>query len=270
MALSDLQRQVLRLLADRRIAERERYVAGGVALGELLGSPRLSRDIDLFHDTERAVAESWEADRRRLGEAGYDVEVVRERPGYVEARVGRGDAIVLLEWARDSAFRFFPLVEHELLGLALHPFDLATNKVLALIGRLEPRDWFDVLWADEHLQPLGYLAWAAAGKDPGFGPTGILAAASRNGRYVPAELEGLDFAGAPPDAAALGRRWHEALELAGEIVRRLPVESVGQCVLTLGGELFTGEIAELDRAIAGGELRFHAGSIGGALPALKS
>ena len=35
------------------------------------------------------------------------------------------------------SFRFFPLVEHEELGLTLHPFGLATNKVLALIGRLE-------------------------------------------------------------------------------------------------------------------------------------
>ena len=31
------------------------------------------------------------------------------------------------------------------MGLALHPFDLATNKVLALVGRLEARDWVDVL-----------------------------------------------------------------------------------------------------------------------------
>ena len=28
----------------------------------------------------------------------------------------------------------FPLLEHEQLGLTLHPFDLATNKVLALVG----------------------------------------------------------------------------------------------------------------------------------------
>ena len=33
-----------------------------------------------------------------------------------------------------------PLVRHDELGLVLHPFDLATNKALALIGRLEVRD----------------------------------------------------------------------------------------------------------------------------------
>jgi len=50
---------------------------------------------------------------------------------------------LIVEWARDSAFRFFPLIEHEELGATLHQFDLATNKVLALAGRLEVRDWVD-------------------------------------------------------------------------------------------------------------------------------
>lgn len=80
-----------------------------------------------------------------------------------------------MQWSRDSAFRFFPLVEDSLMGLALHPFDLATNKVLALAGRLEPRDWIDVLHCDEKLQPFGFLVWSACGKDPGFNPRSLLA-----------------------------------------------------------------------------------------------
>ena len=36
------------------------------------------------------------------------------------------------------------LVEHPDFGLALHPFDLATNKVLALVGRLEACAWWPV------------------------------------------------------------------------------------------------------------------------------
>ncbi len=79
-----------------------------------------------------------------------------------------------MQWSRDSAFRFFPLVRHDELGLTLHPFDLATNKVLALIGRLEARDWIDVINCHDRIQPLGYLAWAACGKDPGFSPASVL------------------------------------------------------------------------------------------------
>lgn len=268
MALTAFQRDVLRLLARARIAAGERYVAGGVALSEILASPRVSRDIDLFHDTAEAVAASWEADRGRLEEAGYLVEPLRERPSYVEAKVSSDRGAVLLEWARDSAFRFFPLVEHETLGLTLHPVDLATNKVLALVGRLEPRDWVDVVYADERLQPLGYLAWAAAGKDPGFGPDGILAEAARTGRFSAAELDALAFEGERPDPAALARRWHGALRLGREIVRSLPIERVGTCVLDERGRLFRGSPEELRRAILDDALLFHAGNLGGAFARL--
>lgn len=54
MPLTELQRTVCRLIAANRIASGESYVAGGVALNELIGAARLSRDIDLFHDTDAA------------------------------------------------------------------------------------------------------------------------------------------------------------------------------------------------------------------------
>ena len=177
MALMPLQRDICRRLADGRRRYRDSYVAGGAALSVALRSHRMSRDVDLFHDTTEAVARSWERDRLELESAGFEVAPLRERPGYVEAAIVRRTERVVMEWTRDSAFRFFPLVEDDDLGLVLHPFDLATNKVLALVGRLEARDWVDVLACDARLQPLGYLAWAACGKDPGFTPGGLLAQA---------------------------------------------------------------------------------------------
>ncbi len=63
MALTAFQRRICRLLADNRIASGESYVAGGVALNELIGAPRRSNDIDLFHDADEALEASWEADR---------------------------------------------------------------------------------------------------------------------------------------------------------------------------------------------------------------
>lgn len=269
MALTPLQRTVCRLLADLRRNSGESYVAGGVALNELLGGDRLSRDVDLFHDTEQAVEESWQADRERLAAAGFSVRALRQRPGYVEAEVARDGDEVRIEWARDSAFRFFPLVEHEELGLALHAFDLATNKLLALIGRHEIRDWVDLLTCDRGVQPLGYLAWAACGKDPAFSPVSILDHAARNGRFSAVELAELEFAGPPPDAAELGRRWHAALDAARRIVAVLPAEQSGACVLQ-GDDLCRLEAAALKTALEAGEIRYRGGSIGGALPALRS
>ena len=269
MALSEYQRGICQLIAANRRANGESYVAGGVALSTLLNTPRLSRDIGLFHDTDAALITSWVADRQLLQTAGYSVAVVRETAAFVEAVVSRHDESVLMQWARDSAFRFFPLVEDDLLGLVLHPFDLATNKVLALAGRLEARDWIDVLNCHDYIQPLGYLVWAACGKDPGFSPTSLLAAARRSSRYSQVELDALAFAGAPPDARTLGAKWHVILQEAAYICDLLPTAAVGTCVITTAGELYRGLAADLSTVLKHRGITFHAGTIRGVLPALK-
>jgi hypothetical protein len=240
-----------------------------VALGMALQTNRLSRDLDLFHDTEDAVARSWERDRHLLEESGYAVAALRERPGYVEARISRQGHNLVIEWARDSAFRFFPLVEDDALGLTLHPFDLAANKVLALVGRLEARDWVDVIACHDRLQPLGYLAWAGCGKDPGFTPAGILEHARRASRYTDDELSSLAFEGPAPTASELSRTWHHALDSAQRIVAALPAEHVGTAVLTTMGELFTASAQDLERDRDVSGLQFHRGRIGGAWPRVR-
>jgi hypothetical protein len=162
-----------------------------------------------------------------------------------------------------AAFRFFPLVEHNEFGLTLHPFDLATNKVLALVGRLEVRDWVDVIHCHESVQPLGYLAWAACGKDPGFSPLAILEQAARSSRYSAEEVGQLAFEGSPPDAGDLSRRWHAALLQARSICEELPPDEVGRCVLTREGRLYSADVSVLRADLTGGAVRGH---IGGALP----
>jgi len=268
MGLSDFQRTVCHLLADDRVRSGESYFAGGATLNELIGAPRLSRDLDIFHDTEQALAASWQRDRATLERAGYAVRVFRERLGFVEAEIRMGDQGVLLQWARDSAYRFYPLVAHPEFGLTLHPFDLATSKVLALVGRVEPRDFIDTLSCDRDVQPLGFLAWAACGKDPGFSPFSILEEASRTGRYTGVELRGLDFSSQPPDAAELSRAWRVRLVEARRVVAALPPELAGRAVLDRDGRLFRGGIDELGAALTEDALRYHEGSIRGAIPRL--
>jgi len=270
VALTGFQLAVCRLIARRRVADGESYVAGGAALNTFAAAPRVSRDLDLFHDTSEAVASSFEGDRALLIEAGYTVATTRDRQTFVEAVVTRGSESVILQWTSDSAYRFFPLIEHPDFGLALHPFDLATNKVLALVGRLEPRDWVDVITCHDRIQPLGYLAWAACGKDPGFSPSGILAHAGRSSRYTDVELASLEFADAPPTAADLSRRWHAMLDEARDLVRLLPAEHAGSCVLASDLTPFRGGVAALESALKGGAIRFHAGCIRGAWPRIRT
>lgn len=269
MALTAFQLALCRLISRQRIESGESYVAGGTALNAATGSSRISRDVDLFHDTVEAVDASWEADRVLLVEHGYEVRTQRRHPGFVEAVVQRDEGSVIVQWAADSAFRFFPLVEHEDFGLVLHPFDLATNKVLALVGRLEVRDWLDVIGCHDEIQRLGYLAWAATGKDPGFGPTAILEQAGRSARYSSAEIATLAFDGPTPDAAVLSRRWREMLREARELVHALPPSQTGKCLIDAGGGLFQGGVAELRAAIDSNALHFHAGRIRGAFPRVR-
>jgi hypothetical protein len=265
MALTDFQRSVCRLIAQSRIESGESYVAGAAALNEILVAPRVSHDIDLFHDTEQALQASWESDRKLLEAQGLAVEILRERPSFVEAVVAQAGERLLLQWVRDSAYRFFPLVAHPDLGLTLHPFDLATNKVLALVGRVEVRDWIDTIECDAKVQPLGYLAWAACGKDPGFSPALILELAARS-HYSAEEVGALAFVGPAPDAADLSRRFRALLARASETVREQPAEELGRCVLSSTGTLFTGDAEALKSALSAGAVRFHPGSIRGALP----
>lgn len=269
MALTEYQRQICQLIANNRRENGESYVAGGVALNTLLNTPRLSLDIDLFHDTDEALIASWFADRELLQSAGYEVEVLRETAAFIEAVVSFHDERVLMQWARDSAFRFFPLVEDVLLGLVLHPFDLATNKVLALAGRLEARDWIDVINCHDYIQPLGYLVWAACGKDPGFSPTSLIAEAQRGSRYSQLELDALAFAGTPPDAKQLGAKWHGVLQEAIDVCQVLPSDEVGRCVITMSGDLYRGSADNLIIAMDNRRITFHTGTIGGVLPQIK-
>jgi hypothetical protein len=267
MALTALQLAVLRLLTERRKQSGESYVAGGVALNHLLRAPRISRDVDLFHDSDVALAESFRADRRILEENGFRIEVMREARTFVEAAIVAESSRLLIQWVRDSAYRFFPLIEDELLGLTLHPLDLATNKLLALVGRLESRDWIDVLSCHMQLQRLGYLIWAACGKDEGYGPGLLLDNASRQ-RYAQAELDLLEFEGKRPSAKDLGRAFKEAIAEAREILDALPEDEMGCCLLRADGSPYSEPPEKLTTDLADRTIRFHKGSIGGVWPVI--
>jgi hypothetical protein len=97
-------------------------------------------------------------------------------------------------------------------------------------------------------------------------PAAILEHAARSSRYSETEILALAFAGPPPDAADLARQWHAILAEAREIVRRLPGEMAGTCVLHSGGSLYRSGPEQLVEDLASGFVQFHHGSIRGALP----
>lgn len=265
MALTAIQSDILRLLAKNRLNNPGSYVAGGLAMNYVLGMPRVSRDIDVFHDTIDSLFTSWNSDRVSLESNGYSVRILRELRSFVEAAVEKDGKVTEIQWGTDSAYRFFPLATDEVAGFTLHPLDLATNKLSALVGRTEPRDWIDVITAIKTIQPLAFLLTAACGKDPGFSPSSMLELVARR-HYNQAEIDLKILPKGIYGAAELCRFWHEEVDRARKTVKLFPPEEVGKVIMTRDGGLFRGSDEEFVSALSAGDIVFHEGVIGGAWP----
>ena len=85
MPLSELQAAVLRLLAAHRNPESD--VARAAVLN--VEGPRVSEDIDIFHDREEAVARSADADAAVLSAYGFSIRWIRREPGIHVAIIER-------------------------------------------------------------------------------------------------------------------------------------------------------------------------------------
>jgi hypothetical protein len=259
--LTGFQRQLLGVLAAT--ATDDRYLAGGAAMHFAPNSIRYSDDLDFFHDSEARVARAFAADRGHLEQEGFRVEVEQSLPGYLRATVSRGAEATRIDWAHDSAWRFMPLVRDPLGGLLLHPVDLAINKVLALAGRDEPRDFVDMLYVHRAVLPLAGLVWAATGKDPGFSPLSLLELLKRRGRYHPEDFARLHLV-EPFDLVASKQRWLGALADTEAFARERPPEEVGALYCAPALERFV--VPERDRSLEAQGIALHFGAPGGVIP----
>ncbi|MCC7383123.1 MAG: hypothetical protein IT384_14895 [Deltaproteobacteria bacterium] len=224
MPLTEFQAEVARLLSRHR--SEDSHLAGGAALHLEPNSKRFSNDLDYFHDSEVRVASAFDDDRKLLEGSGYVVVIEMNQPGYIRAVVSRDEKSTKVEWAHDSAWRFMPAVQDARVGWRLHPIDLAVNKVLALAGRDEPRDFLDIMEIDREILPLGALCWAATGKDPGFTPRSLLELLRRRGRYQREDFARLRLT-EPVDLPALKARWLQMLDDAEAFIRSRPLGEVG-------------------------------------------
>jgi len=260
--LTTFQRQVARLLAVNRSPDS--HLAGGAALHFEPTSKRYSNDLDYFHDSVERVARAFADDEKLLAENGIAVVVEMNQPGYIRARVLKGDEATKIEWSRDSDWRFMPVIEDPACGYRLHPIDVAVNKVLALAGRNEPRDFLDVLSIHRDTLPLGALCWAAAGKDPGFTPLSLLELLRRRGRHQPDDFRRLHLA-EEVDPVALKSAWLDALDDADAFIRSRPPAEVGCLYYNTAERRFVAPTPG-EPTRAGASVVPHHGRPGGVLP----
>jgi hypothetical protein len=226
MPLTNFQKEVIGVLVGNR--SESSHVAGGLVLNAPEDSARYSHDFDFFHDAVEDLVVTSERDVKALEAAGFAVRKVERdaewsKPvSFRKAHVSRGDEKVELDWAQDSAFRFFPIVPDDVLGWRLHLFDMATNKALALSARMETRDYVDMVELTRHF-PLEAIVWAACGKDPGFNPLSLLKMMIRFARIDPAKLE--EIQARQLDPVALKEEWIAVSDKAREEMTSLADEN---------------------------------------------
>jgi hypothetical protein len=232
MPLTRLQQRTVTLLAAHR--NPESYVAGGAVLQ--VEGIRLSKDLDIFHDRERDVGPTARADAELLAANGLRLSWERQDPTMYRAEVADGVEATRLDWVIDTDYRFFPTLPDPLFGYVLHPADLATNKLLAAADRFEVRDAVDLLWIDARLQPLGAVAWAAAEKNPGWTPEGLLAEVRAKARYRDDVLAAENLI-EPLSAAELNTRLRKLVAAGEALARAFPDELEVGLLLNPDGSL---------------------------------
>jgi len=259
MPLTSIQLKIARILAGNRSPDS--HLAGGAALHFSPNSKRYSNDLDYFHDSVERVATAFQSDRIELERNGCSVELEMNQPGYLRAIVALGNEKTKIEWAHDSAWRFMPAIHDPDVGYRLHPIDIAVNKLLALIGRDEARDFLDILYINQNILSLGPLCWAAAGKDPGFSPGSLLELLKRRGRYHPEDFSALMVTEAI-DLPSMKLEWLQMLTDAETFIRNAPPDQLGCLYFSRKAGSFVDPQHRPDLD----DIEIHFGRPGGVLP----
>ena len=262
MPLTLFQKKIARLLAQNRSPQS--HLAGGAALHFEPHSIRYSKDLDYFHDSEEYVASAFTKDQKLLTQNGYACAIEMRQPGYIRCIIQKDKDSTKVEWGCDSMWRFMPIQFDQDIGYILHPIDLAINKLLALVGRDEPRDYLDVLYAHEKILPLGAMMWAACGKDPGFSPGLLMDILKRRGKYHDDDFLRLHLT-EKIDIHDLKKKWLKAIENAEVFITQASPHDIGCLYYSRSKKKFVQPNFPHDKQ----DIVCHQGSVGGVIPSMK-
>ena len=163
--LSDLQLRVARIIAG--LVEAEDFaLAGGAALIVRGDVERATRDLDFFGTSADAVDHLVPAAESALQQAGFQVERLIDSPGFTRFVVANELDRTEVDLASDA--RLFPTEAGPGFEL-LSSEELAADKVLAVFGRAEARDFVDLMSIEPRFG-LTRLFELAREKDSGFSP----------------------------------------------------------------------------------------------------
>jgi len=163
--LSPLQRRIATIVAGLPEAE-DFALAGGAALIVHGAIDRTTRDLDFFGLEPQAVDRLAPVAEGALRAEGLTVERVLHNPGFVRLLVSAEGDRTEVDLGSDA--RLFPVDQGPGFPL-LTTEELAVDKVLAVFGRAEARDFADLMAVEDRFG-LDRLIEVAAEKDHGFDP----------------------------------------------------------------------------------------------------
>jgi len=165
-ALTEAQREVATIVLD--VLDGEGFcLAGGAALVASGLTERPTRDLDVFTDRDVDIRAAGDKVMGALQDAGFGVRVKRNQRQFVKLAVSAGRrGRVEVDLGRDH--REWPATTTSL-GRTLSSRELVTNKLLALFGRVQPRDLVDIATLATKVD-LREVLIDAKDKDPGFHP----------------------------------------------------------------------------------------------------
>ncbi|HVB50691.1 MAG TPA: nucleotidyl transferase AbiEii/AbiGii toxin family protein [Acidimicrobiales bacterium] len=161
--LTPLQERIAVLVAESLVGT-DFALAGGAALISQGLVERRTNDLDFFGSSEQTLAERFPDVVSFLQREGFEVEVRRSTRQFARIVVRGLDSETEVDFGLDG--RLFPLEQGEF-SPVLASKELAVDKVLAVFGRAEARDFVD-LYALEQFFKLEDLFAFAAEKDRGF------------------------------------------------------------------------------------------------------
>jgi len=182
--LSSIQKKILHCLSF--LPDREAfYLTGGTALSAFFLKHRKSRDLDFFTPVENLILPFSQRLEVSLIKENLRVQRLRGFHSFVELSVNSEDDSTAVHFGLDSLFRFEqPSDIEEIPGVRIDSLiDLATNKLLALFGRAELRDFIDVYFIVKERYSRENLMDKSAQKDPGFDPYWFGVAMERIDRF---------------------------------------------------------------------------------------
>ncbi len=129
------------------------FLTGGAVLVGFLGAPRITKDLDLFTTEKDAFDDAAASFDLICNAIEARFESVRTAPFFRRYLVSRAHEETIIDMVLDKAPQIFEKKQAALNDIIIdRPEEILTNKICAITGRSEARDFFDAYY----LTGLGY------------------------------------------------------------------------------------------------------------------